>query len=140
MGVFAAGRALRVAIELQFLKLGAKRVEREQTPDEWFALFQNELDGFAGLKHADDAGQNAQHARLRAAWRERHWRRLRIEAAIAGTIVGLEDGKLAFKAVDAAMYDGLVGDDRSVIQQIASREVIGAVNDEIILGDQFRHV
>ena len=76
-------------------------------------------------------GQHAEHAALGAARRELRRRRLREQAAVARALVRLEDGDLALEAVDRAVDDGDAVPDRRVVQQVARREVVGAVDDHV---------
>ncbi len=47
----------------------------------------------------------------------------------------LEDGDLPLEAKDAAMHHRLVRDHRRVVEQIARREIVGAVHDHIVVRD-----
>ena len=76
-------------------------------------------------------GQHAEHAALGAARRELRRRRLREEAAVARALVRLEDGDLALEAVDRAVHDRDVVQDRRVVHEVARREVVGAVDDHV---------
>ena len=58
-------------------------------------------------------------------------RRLREQAAVARALMRLEDGDLALEAVDRAVDDRDVVPDRRVVQQVARREVVGAVDDHV---------
>ena len=62
----AADRAIGILAQLQFAELHAQRIDQEQSSGERIALPQNQLDGFGGLNHADQPGQNAEHSTLRA--------------------------------------------------------------------------
>ena len=75
-GVFAAGRALRVAPDLEGAEAGLQRVVGEQAPDQRLAEVEDELDGLERLERADDAGQHAEHAGLGARGRQLGRRRL----------------------------------------------------------------
>ncbi len=140
MGILAAGRAMWIAVEAQFVKLARKRIIGHEAPDQRLANAEQQLDGFGSLQHADDPRQHAQHTGLGAAWRQfrRGW--LRMEAAIAWSLVRLEDRQLPLEAEDAAMHNGLVGDDRGIVKQIARREIIGAIKNHVVVGDDARNV
>ena len=79
----------------------------------------------------DDARQHAEDAALGAARRQLGRRRRGIEAAVAGALVRVEDGDLALEAVDRAVHDGDVVPDRGVVDEVARREVVGAVDDHV---------
>src|SRR5439155_5760562 len=83
-----AHRALGILLELQFAEPHPERIEDQESPDEWLAYSEDQLDGFGRLDDADDAGQDAEHTTLCAARYESRRRRLRIQAAIAGTVAG----------------------------------------------------
>ena len=90
-----------------------------------------ELQRLVRLQRADDARQHAEHAAFGAARCELGRRRLREEAAVARTLVRLEDRHLALEAEDRAVHDGDVVEDRCVVDQVARREVVGAVHDHV---------
>src|SRR5204862_507196 len=68
---------------------------------------------------------------LGAARRQLRRRRLREEAAIARTLVRLEDGCLPLEAEDRAVHERDVVPDGRVVDEVAGREVVGAVDDHI---------
>ena len=76
-------------------------------------------------------GQHAEHAALGARRRQLDGRRLREEAAVARAVVRLEDGHLALEAVDRAVDDRDAAPDRRVVDEVAGREVVGAVDDQV---------
>ncbi len=131
---------MRVAEQAQFAELSGEGIVGHQTANQGIADAEQEFDRLGRLEQTDDTGQYAQHAGFRAAWRKRGRRRLGIEAAIARPLVRLEDGQLTLEAEDAAVHDRFVGDERGIVQQVARREVIGAVDDDIVVGDDARHV
>src|SRR5579875_1023277 len=140
MSVFAASRTVRVFVETQLTELTSESIIGHHATHQWLTQVEQKLDGLGRLQDADDAGQNAQHASLGAAWSQRGRRRLRIKAAIARPLVGFEDGQLPLKAEDAAMNNGLVRDDGGVVEQIARGEVVGAIDDKLVVGDDARHI
>ncbi len=76
-------------------------------------------------------GQHAEHAALGARRRELGRRRRREEAAVARALVRLEDRHLALEAVDRAVHDRDPVPDRRVVDEVARREVVGAVDDDV---------
>ena len=78
-----------------------------------------------------DARKDAEHAALGAARGQLGRGRLREEAAVAGALVRLEDRHLALEAEDRAVHDGDAVPDRCIVQEIARREVVGAVDDHV---------
>src|SRR2546425_1003502 len=140
MSILAASRALGIAEEAQFTKLPGQGIVGHQTTNQRITDIEQELDGLGCLQHANNAWQHAQYTGFCAAWRKLWRRRLWIETAITRSIVGLEDGQLALEAEDAAMHDGLVSNQRSIIQQIASGEIICAVKNHVVVGYDACHV
>src|SRR5205085_7849898 len=104
------------------------------------AFAEDELDYFRCLNYAKQAGQDAEHsafsARRNQAWR----RRLRIKAAIARAIFGGEDAGLAFKAEDRCIDVRLAAEHARVVHQIARREVVGAVGDDVEICEHLKRV
>src|SRR6185503_11229948 len=104
-------------------------------PDEWLADPEEELDDLVRLDRADDTGQHTEDAGLSARRRELRWRGCREETAIARALVRLEDGDLPLEPIDAPVHDRLVPLHRRVVEQVARGEVVGAVNDDVVLGE-----
>ena len=131
VGCVAADRAVGAALDLHLVELGRERVEEQQPADERLADPGRELDRLVRLQRADDARQHAEHAALGARRRELGRRRLREEAAVARAFVRLEDGDLALEAVDRAVHDRDAAPHRRVVHEVAGREVVGAVDDQV---------
>ena len=93
-----------------------------------------------GLDHADDARQHAQHAAFGAARHEPRRRRLGIEAAVARAVLGGEHRRLAFEAEDAAVGVRHPHQHAGVVHQVARREVVGAVEDDVVALEQAHRV
>src|SRR5439155_1290935 len=66
-----------------------------------------------------------------AARRQLRRRRLREEAAIARALMWLEDGRLPLEAEDRPVHERNVVPDRGVVNEVAGREVVGAVDDHV---------
>ena len=94
-------------------------------------ISRGQLDRLVRLQRADDPRQHAEHAALGARRRELGRRRLGEEAAVARAVVRLEDGDLALEAVDRAVHDRDPAPDRRVVHEVARREVVGAVDDDV---------
>ena len=76
-------------------------------------------------------GQDAEHAALGAARCELRRRRGGEEAAVARALTRVEDRDLALEAVDRAVHDGDPVPDGRVVDEVAGREVVGAVDDHV---------
>src|SRR5207248_10920439 len=64
--VLAADGAGRIAADRDLVELRGQRVEQEQPADKGFADSEQELQRLARLQRADDSGEHAEHAALRA--------------------------------------------------------------------------
>ena len=102
-----------------------------QPADQRLADPERQLERLVRLDRADDAREHAQHAALGAARGELGRRRLREEAAVARALERLEDGRLALEAVDRPVDDRDPVPDRRVVDEVARREVVGAVDDHV---------
>ena len=54
-----------------------------------------------------------------------------VEAAVARPVARVEDGDLALEAVDRAVHDRDAVPDGGVVDEVARREVVGAVDDHV---------
>ena len=101
---------------------------------------QDQLDGLGRLNRADDSRQHAEHTAFRAAGHQARRRRLGIEAAIARTVLGGEHRGLTLEAEDAAVGVGFAEQHARVVHQVAGREVVGAVEDDVVGLEQLQRV
>jgi len=138
--VAAGGAALGVAAHSQLRELGAERLEQEQPADERLARLDDQLDHLVRLEQAHDAGQHAQHAVGPARRRQLGRRGLRVEAAVARSLVGDERGELPVEAEDRRVHDRLALAHGRVVQQVAGGEVVRAVHDHVVVADQVEDV
>ena len=138
--VGAADRAIRILPELQLAEFHAERVIDHEAPDQRLTDAGDELDRLGRLDDADDARQHAQHAAFSAARHQTGWRRLRIEAAIAGAVLGREHRGLTFEAEDRAVGVRLAEQHACVVRQVARRKVVRAVEDDVVRREQLERV
>jgi hypothetical protein len=140
-GVRAADGAVGILAELEFAEAHAQRVDQQQAADEGLALAEDKLDDLGGLDDADKAGEYAKHSTLGAGGHEARRRRLRIEAAVAGAILGGEDAGLALEAEDRSVGIGLVAAEHAgVVHEVAGLEVVSAVSDDVEVADDLHRV
>src|SRR5690625_6380773 len=92
------------------------------------------------MEQTDDAWQYAEYARFLAGWGELWWGWLWVEAAVAGPIVRFQDGDLAFEAEDGAGHVGDAQVHASVVDQVAGREVVATVTDDVVAFEDFEDV
>ena len=109
-------------------------------PDSGLPLPEQHLDRLGRLQRADHAAQHAEHARLLARRRHVGRRRLRVEAAVAGAFERQERRHRPLEAVDAAVDHRLAQLQRRVVDQVARREVVRAVDDDVVVLDDVEHV
>ena len=92
------------------------------------------------MNHTDQTRQDAEDAAFGAAGDEAWWWGLGIEAAVAGAGFGGEDRCLPLKPEDGAVGVGLAGEDAGVVDEVAGLEVVGAVGDDVVVGEDFEGV
>ena len=112
-------------------KLVSSASNRISRPVGRLADAEQQLERLGRLQRAHDAGQHAEHAALGARRRQLGRRRLREEAAVARALVGLEHGQLALEAEDRGVHDRDAVAQAGVVEQVARREVVGAVDDHV---------
>jgi hypothetical protein len=137
----AADGALGVAAELELAELHVEGVEEHEASGEGGAFAEGDLQNFGGLDAADDAREDAEDAAFRAAGNHAGWRGFGIEAAIAGSAkVRSEDAGLAFKTENGTVDVGFLEENAGVVGEVTGREIIGAVDDDIVLADDVEGV
>ncbi len=80
-------------------------------------------------------GHDAEDAGDGAAGGELGRRRGRVEAAVARPVVRDERRQLALEPEDAGVDDRDAGRDRRVVEDVARLERVGAVEDDVVAGD-----
>src|SRR5437868_11135315 len=140
MAIFATGRTIGVAEEVQLAELARTRIVGHKASYQRLSDAQQEFNRLGCLQQPNNSGKHAQQTRLCTAWSKRSRWRLWIETAITRPFIRLEDRQLALKTEDAAMHDRLIGDQCSIVQEIARGEVIGAVKNDIVVGNDACHV
>ena len=135
-----ADRAVGIFVQLQRAELHGERIDEQEATGEALADAQDQLDDFGGLDDADQTRENSEDSTLRAGGNKaRRWR-LRVEAAVAGRVLGGEDAGLPLEAEDGAVDVGLAGEDAGVVDQIAGLEVVRAVGDDVVVAEDFEGV
>jgi hypothetical protein len=139
-GPGAARGAPRVARDGHRQEPHGQRVDHEQPPDERLAGAEQQLERLGGLQHPDEAGEDAEHPALRAARHRALGRGGREEAAVARPAGRGEHAHLPLEPVDAAVHVGDARRDARVVHGVARGEVVGAVDHEVVAGDEGRGV
>jgi len=136
----ATHRAVRILAEFELAKLHGESVKKNQPAFERIALADDELDGFEGLERANDARKHTEDATFGARGDQagRGW--LGIEAAVARAIGHAENGDLTFEAEDGAVNIGLAEEDAGVVDEVTSGEIVGAIDDDVIVLEEFEGV
>ena len=136
----AAHRAVRILPQLQLAEAHPQRVVDQEAADQRLADAGDQLDRLGRLDHADDARQHAEHAAFGAARHQPGRRRLGIQAAIARAVLGREHRRLPLEPEDAAVGVRLAEQHAGVVRQVARREVVGAVEDDVVGLEQLQRV
>jgi len=101
------------------------------------------------LQGSDDSGEDTDDAAFGAAGDGARVWGFGIHAAIAGAVfaatVGVgkvrgEDGEHSLEAEDRAVDVGLFEDDAGIVDAVAGGEVVGAVDDDVVVFDQIEDV
>ncbi len=138
--MIAAHRAFRIAAQFQLAEAHSQSVVKQQAADQRFAQAQDQLHGFGCLDQSDRARQDAQHAAFGAARNQTRGRRFGIKAPVARpTRVG-EDRRLPLETENRAVHVGLFQQHASVVDQITSGEVVGAVDHHVVVFDDVERV
>src|SRR5205085_7782798 len=88
----------------------------------------------------DDARQHAEYAAFSTRRHKSGRRRLWIQAAITRTAFRPEHTRLSFKAKDRAIDVGFAGQHAGIVDEIARREIIRAVNNDVVIAEQLKRV
>lgn len=137
----AADGALGIATELELAELHVEGVEEHEASGEGGAFADGELQNFGGLDAADDAGEDAEDAAFSAAGNHAGWRGFGIEAAVTRSAeVRCEDAGLAIESENGTVDVGFLEENAGVVGEITSREIVGAVDDDVVLADDVEGV
>ena len=116
-------------------------LNKQQPADERSAFAERELQNFRRLDAADDAGQHAEHAAFRATRHHARRRRFGIKAAITRPAqMRRKHAGLAFETENRAIDIRLFEQHAGVVGQIARREIIRAVHDDVVGPDDVERV
>src|SRR5438874_7033814 len=101
----------------------------------------NQLQRFCRLDESDDPPEHTEHARFRAARRGAGRWRFREQAAVTRpSEMRRENARLAFETKNRAIDIWLAREDTNVVRKIASWEIIGAVNHNVVVRDDLDRV
>src|SRR5580704_6153020 len=127
--------AIRILAQLEFPELHAQRIDQQQAPDERIPNAQDQLDDFGRLHHANKSRENSQNSAFGAGGNQSRWWRLEIEAAVAGAILSREYARLSLEAENRSVNVRLARQYACIVHQIARREIIRAIGDDVELAE-----
>src|SRR5262249_26542374 len=105
--VWTANRAVGILSKSQLAKLHLERIEQHKPANQCITFSKDQFYSLNRLNNPDDARQYPQHTTFCATRDKPRRRRLRIEAAIAGSLLRVEHRCLAFKTEDRTVHVGL---------------------------------
>src|SRR5690349_11693096 len=138
--MIATDGACRIALQFQLTEAHAQCIVEQQPILERSSLPQDDLDGFGRLNDSDETGEDAEHAALGATGNETRGRWLRIQAAIAGAVFIREYGGLPFETENGSVHIRLLQQNAGIVHQVTSGEVVGAVNDDVVVAKNVQRV
>ena len=118
----------------------AERVVHHQPADQRIPDADDELHGLGRLDGSDGRAEDPEHPSLGAGWHQTRRRRLGEHAAVAGAVLGPPDAGLTVEAIDRPPDVGLAEQHARVVEQISGREVVGPVQDEVVVGNDRKGV
>ena len=138
--MIAANRAFGILAKLQLAKAHVERIHKQQAANQRLAYSQNQLDRLGSLYYANEPGQNAQNSAFGATRYQARRRRLRVEAAVAGTILRAEDAGLTLKAKDRSIRIRLAQQHACIVDQVARGKVIRTIGNNVVVLEDIESV
>src|SRR5207302_4429774 len=130
--VSAAGRTLGILSNFNCTECHCQRVDSQQPSDQCVSQAQQHLYRLCRLNGADEAGHDPENAALGAARYQLGRGRLAKEAAVARTIGGAKNRCLPLEPIHAAVDVWNPEQNRGVVDQVAGRKIIGAVDYQVV--------
>src|SRR6516225_6747577 len=145
--MLARERIGRVPCVVERLEAHGAGVEHEEPADEPLAEVDDFPDHFERDERAEHAGERAENAGLRAGRNRAGRRRLgekaavgRIGPSVRFTLVGANGGERAVENADRGGDERLLGKEAGVGDEVARGEIVGAVDNDVIAGDERQRV
>src|SRR5258707_8266383 len=133
IGVRSAHAAIGILLEFDKIKGHIERIVQKQLADQWLTNTEQNFQSLRSLERANGARQHTQHTTLRTR-RDKSWRwRFGEETAIAGSFLGVEYAHLSIKAIDGSGHIRLAEEHGYTLGEITRREVIGTIEDDVIV-------
>lgn len=140
-GVFATEWAIGIAFDFDLPESGGEGTVVNEASERGPANSGKELDRFHGLEASNDSREHAQDTGFSSCGDCSFRRGFGEEAAVArASEVWGEDGDLAFELEDGAMYEGLFEEVGGVVGREACREIVRAIKDGIVGGEEVETV
>jgi hypothetical protein len=140
-GVLTAKRAVGIAFDFDFAEGGGEGAVVDETTEGRLADLREELDRFHRLEAANDSREHAQDTCFGSGGDGAIGRGFREEAAVAGAPeVGGKDGDLAFELENRSVDEGLFEKVSGVVGGEAGGEVIGAIEEGVVGGEEVEGV
>src|SRR5262245_17810936 len=138
--MLTAHQAVGVTAEFQHAHLTAQGVNVQHATNQGPPSSQDQLHRFHSLYTAHQSWQDAQYAGLGATRRgPRRWR-FRKETAVTGAMTWREDGGLSLELEDRAVHQWFLGHHAGIVDQVAGREVVAPIHDDIKVRDDAHDV
>ena len=138
-GVRAADGARVAMLNRNRAELHRLGIEGKQTVGQQFADTGEILQSLSGLNGAQHTCDSTQYASLRTGGNGSYGRRFLEHTTIAGR-AGQMGKRLAVEAQDASMRERLARHHTSVVDEKLHREVVGTIDDEVVLLDDIERV
>ena len=134
------GGSGRVLADLDGAVAHLQRVVHHQPAEQRLADAGDQLDRLGHHDRADGGAQHAKHTALRAGRHHARRRRLGVEIAVLRAVLGPEHADLALEAEDRTPHVRLAEQHASVVDQVAGGEVVRAVQDQVVPGEDVQGV
>ncbi len=131
--VFPADRAVRILADVYAPEFSAERIVEQEFSDQRITFPKDQFEALHRLERADDPADHAQDAAFGTARHRAGWRRLRVEAAVAWSACRIEDADLPLEPEDASVHVRFLQKNADIVHQVARREIVRAVNDDVII-------
>src|SRR5579864_6903882 len=136
----AADRSLGILSQLQLAESHRQRIEQQQPADERIAFTDDKFQDFVLLNRTYNSRQHSENASLGARRNQTWRRRFGIQAAVARTVRISKNAGLPFEAENRTVDVGLAEEHASVVNEIARREVVGAVHHDVVVSEDVERV
>ena len=135
----SAYRAVVLTSGFDFAELHRLRVESQQAVGEQFTHASEILQRLSRLYSAEHAGNGSQHSSLGTGGNSIGWWWRLEQASVAGCAREMGE-RLSFEAQDASMGEWFASFYAGIVDEELHREVVGAVDDEVVVADDVKRI